>query len=272
MKIIKILINKKQKIFKYCFWLKQARKIKRKLLRRNGHQLSFNKEDRIIVLVPHSDDEWVGCSTILKMMKHQVYCCYMGYGEVRNSTTLTPKRKLEMQKMLNRYDVNFIDISTNPSKLLEDAINEIRPDFIFVPNFIDWHIEHLETINYLYSTLKKINNSSILATVKIAMYQISVPMKLEQITHYCTLSRVDLFSKWINFWKVYKTQRHLPIVRFLLNEYINGGIFNCFSAEIFSIFPYSHWNEEFENIDVDIMKNSDIKNYIDDLEKIRNIL
>ena len=178
-------------------------------------------------------------------------------------------RKYETTKLLDRYKLNLLDVSNNRKNDLKNIIKELAPDIIFTPSYIDWHEEHIETTKLLLEVLIDINKNHNLYNPKISMYQVSVPLKLEQITHCIPMNKKELFSKWYIFFKTYLSQRYLPIVRFALNEYINGKMIDCFSGEVFSISEYDEWEYNFKKFLTQYKDIGFLKTYINDLELIR---
>ena len=181
-----------------------------------------------LVLIPHSDDEWIGCSQVLIRFS-QVLLCNMNMlgGDTDN---LHQERLEEMKQIARITNHNLVTLSE--SYTLESIIENYKPDYIFIPNMIDWHPEHLAVVERLIKT--NIVTSEI--SPKIICYQVSVPLFSKAITHYLEMNKHAWKGKWKTFRDVYETQKFLFYERFALNERINGALINDYACEVFVMF------------------------------------
>lgn len=249
-------------------WSKEAHiyKMGQKKNRVPDNYLDEMKEQKIMILIPHSDDEWVGCSRIIKSGK-QVTLINMDM-KGGDSEKIHLIRESEMQKNADNYNRRLIKISSlDKTKSLCEIINEINPDLIFLPYFLDWHIEHLEVMEILDKALQNCANKE----MKIGMYQVSVPIDILDITVCKAMTRHEWKQKWGYFYKTYVTQRQLSYRRFAFQEYINGYYGNSYASEVYSINTILEWRKKLAyrltQEDRDLVMNS-----LSELGKIRGII
>jgi hypothetical protein len=119
---------------------------------------------------------------------------------------------------------------------LELSISQFMPTIIITPSFIDWHEEHINSNKILREVLLKNELNS-----QILIYQISVPISEKKITHYMPMSYSEQNSKWKYFKKVYRSQKHIPIYRFQLQERLNGCKLDCYAAEAYILLNMKDW-------------------------------
>lgn len=192
------------------------------------------KNFRSLILAPHSDDEWIGCSQIIANNKN-VLICNMDM-EGGDSIELHALRFLEMKCLADRFNRSFITVDPNEKIAdLRRILNDFQPDVVFVPFFMDWHEEHIQVMKYLKDAIE------IKKDFLIGMYPVSLPIPPTFITHYNVLTKDSLKSKWNVFKDVYKTQKFIPWKRFAANERINGAFVNGFAAEMYSVISIDEW-------------------------------
>ena len=173
-------------------WKKQKKDEIRKLnnIYRNVNEL--NLQGATLVLAPHSDDEWVGCSQVL-LRHNNVSICYMNKAG-GNTENIRSLRLDEIKSTAARCE-NVLYIANNTQELI-DVIQKVRPNTIFVPYYIDWHLEHIEVMETLKEALKMFSD---FGTINIAMYPVSVPMASKKINAFIPMSKSDLRDKWRYF-------------------------------------------------------------------------
>ena len=134
-----------------------------------------------------------------------------------DSESVHSLRFSEMKMAANCFKHDIITVKSDKDHALATLINEIKPDFIFVPHYIDWHPEHIEVMKLLASSLENINTDRL----KIVMYQVSCPI-LYGITHALPMTKKEWKRKWMFFKEHYPSQLYISHQRFSLNEVING--------------------------------------------------
>jgi len=217
-------------------------------------------EGKLIILMPHSDDEWIGCSTILKKYAERVLVVNMNM-KGGDDKKVHKERLLEAENVAQKVGYHFITIGEDKIKSLQTILKSEEPICVFLPSFLDWHEEHLQVMNILKSCLVNLTDRP-----KVAMYQVSLPLPEYFVTICISLTKMEWKSKWSTFKSMYKTQAFLPVKRFALNEYINGAFGGNYAAEVFSISDYEKWENDMNRFR---LSNSDIKVYKEHLQEIK---
>ena len=227
-------------------------------------------DKRILIMVPHADDEWIGCSQLLKYKKYDVTLCYMNMLGGDKEKVLI-ERYLELSRISKQNGIGLISIDGNRKdkiKKLKEYIQEKEYYYIGVPSYYDWHEEHFDVMNILRIALDELE----LKNIEILMYQVSVPMCEDMVTNCIEMTKYDQENKWNIFREIYKTQEYIPVERFKCNEYINGGFNNYYAAEVYSCMSYNEWIHHLDKVLLDKELRIDIKNNFTKLCKIREII
>lgn len=188
-----------------------------KIFGRYNKEVEIMPEDAFgnpLILVPHSDDEYIGPFSILKNARGNATCLYFNlfgddYSEsnkkIRNAEIMSSSNFWEF-KLLNNYNCD----TYNLSKILSNHT------YVFVPSPYDWHSEHRKVFQTLYEALCILPDSE--ANVKkIFYYSVSVPHRLNESVYYVPLSRTDVIEKWGTFQRIYRSQSFMPALRYKLN-------------------------------------------------------
>ena len=187
---------------------------------------------KYLVLIPHSDDEWIGNSTLISNPQYDVALFDMDMpGNDDENKHIC--RFQEMQSVANRYCRTLYSKKNNDS--LSYIIAEYNPEFVTVPYFFDWHMEHKQVMEELYNICRETRD------LKVAMYQVTVPIAPYNITHANSMNRKVWKNKWRLFHKYYATQMVFPSYRVGCQERINGRYLGFYSCEVFSVMSGSEW-------------------------------
>lgn len=133
-------------------------------------------DKNILVVSIHPDDETLGCGGSLlkfKQQGHDIFCIYATNGNTHQKEII-PKINAEygFKKTfnLNFPELEIDDISLNKLiPALVEAINEIKPELIFVPNRSDVHSDHRQIFKALIAATKSFRFPFI---KKILMYEV----------------------------------------------------------------------------------------------------
>ncbi len=187
-----------------------------------------------LILIPHSDDEWIGCSRIIASTNEVVLCNMDMKGG--DSPQMHKDRFEELSRVANEYGRRLITIKENKAVELKNIIREIKPNYVFIPHYIDWHPEHVEVMKILYSAIANEEQMNFC----VVMYQVSCPI-VNGITHALPMTKQQWEQKWAFFKSHYRTQLKIPYPRFSLNEVINGVCINSKAAEVFCEENATNW-------------------------------
>lgn len=219
---------------------------------------------RVLILAPHSDDEWIGCSQILNDQSLIVEICNMNMPG-GDSKFMHSERLKEMMNVAKVHSREFITLQGDKISELSEILDYFHPDYVCVPFLVDWHKEHREVMCYLDDV---INNS--MKDFIICMYQVSVPIPEKYINCGITMSRRLWQDKWKNFVSYYPSQLYIPYKRFAINERINGKIGNGFALESYSLMSVKEWREFLNKTKHHEVEISNLVSDISDLIRIRS--
>lgn len=242
----------------------------------NDSNIKIIDNVRSLILIPHADDEWVGCSQLIVNNPKNIILCSMNMlgGD---SEELHIKRFQELRSIADNYKLPLVTMGKEHNEKVENLfklITEKQLEYILVPFYYDWHADHVEVMRILREVLVKmrIEKSGYINTLKILMYQISVPIPLKRITHCMPMNKREHKQKWSIFYKVYKTQLTIPWIRFKYNERINGGLYNSYAAEVYSCVDPIVWVDYLEKEIFDKNESILVVKDLQDLKKIRSII
>ena len=223
---------------------------------------------KILVVSPHADDELIGAFCILSRFNQNCemfYCGLLGYDA--ENQIIKETRCAEYIKFCESMSTRYHIPSEHNSWIncAAETINQICPDAIIIPSYLDWHWEHRSVCMEILRHLDAIKYSG-----EIYMYQVSVPLPENWITDYCLMDRKQSDDKWQKFSEIYISQSYMPIQRYRFAEQVymlNGKkvmaepYCKIESSEVKSII------DKFEKINIQSLDN--LKNKIGDLRLIR---
>ena len=146
----------------------------------------FKKEDKILVIAAHPDDETLGCSgLILKLIKNKIKVSVLILGEgvsarYNNGLEESPKSLKDREKRTKGFlnSIKFLKIKdfdlhnyhctkfdkypiSNFVKIIEKKINKFKPTTIITHNPFDTNIDHKITYEAVNIVSRPSNNSSV---------------------------------------------------------------------------------------------------------------
>lgn len=250
-------------------WKRQYSKcVHEKLVQATDYRFENLKIKKILILCPHADDEWIGCSTLINSNEYSVDVLYYElYGYNRNTENIIIRdNEIKKCSRIKKYNLYT---SSNVKQKLKDLLLSSQYDAVFSPSPIDWHWEHREVFGSLVTVLNCIKGY---IDVKIFFYFISVPPcdSFRLYTH--SLNKKAQIEKWTFFNNNYVSQK-MPNLRYMLQERLNALNTEFYAAEVFqeiSIEQVFKIDEYIHNQSVKIMLDSLSKD-INDIYKIRKI-
>jgi len=166
-----------------------------------------NVDGNILILAPHADDESIGCAGIMLnyFNKVNVICITDGrYGDPE----IEPNKMIEIRQNEFKNAMNFLKVSSyvflsiEDSKVSENYKKFTEIDFnkykaIFIPNYLDRHLDHKAVSNHIYKLIKQ---NYISKNTDIYYYEVwnTVPV----VNSYIDISKkVNDKKNIINFYK-----------------------------------------------------------------------
>lgn len=227
--------------------------------------LDLNHE--YIVLIPHSDDEWIGNSMIIRKAKNVLLVNLDMQGG--DTPELHAVRYNEMSNLAEQYHRTLITIKDEKSRKLADILNQHPQAIITVPAYIDWHPEHIEVMNILAEAVR---TGNIPQDRLIAMQPVSVPMPQAMVTNVLPMDKVEWKEKWSVFRQTYTTQLLIPHKRFALHETISGSYSDSHAAEVYSLLKCSDWLECLPAFKLSLDEISTLKSNLNNIRGIYNVI
>ncbi len=246
-------------IRKLLLWNLDCKQLRKSIVVQTIPSLPYGK--KTVILIPHADDEWVGCSSLVKNGSDiLLYDMDMNGGDDK---FLHEARYNELLKISTLYNKPLLKVGLSRSLSLIEIIKKEKPQMICVPFFFDWHPEHIEVMGILRQALLNLEYD-----VDIAMYQVSMPIPRNCITHINPMSKIEWKRKWKMFEGIYKSQTEIPYKRFAINERVNGAVCESYAGEAFVYCGASAW---LANYDEWLLTSDEIKEalmYLQSIEKI----
>ncbi len=181
-----------------------------------------------IVVAPHADDELIGCYKGALEDFHNTSIFYLGMGN--NSRTIDLIRKSEIVKLCKDMKLDYYEYNGIERDNIAAKIEDIGPSYIFVPYYIDWHPDHRIVTKNMVNIIRYIGKQ-----INIAFYAVTIPISKYDVNYAIPMDYKAQFNKWKIMKNVYRSQRHLPIFRFIINEWINGRLINVRAAEFYKV-------------------------------------
>jgi len=195
-----------------------------------------------MIVIPHADDDLIGCFCVINGF-NKVYAYYIGDYPIKNDE-LTKKRDRELKSFSELYGLKLVDkMNTEHSANIRAAILKHEIGYVVTPDFNDWHPDHQQASKYVIDALAELENKPTILT-----YCVTVPKPFLRETLYVPMSKKLQRLKWDTFRKIYKSQRFMPVERFMFQERLNAiGIDNTYAAELFSPLSYEQLCKEYNS-------------------------
>lgn len=231
-------MNILRKIFRVCYsiwqdhkqkisWKRQyCRCIEEELVESSHQSIDDLQIKNILILCPHADDEWIGCSSLISSDRYQVdvlYYSLYGYNQSEENKAI---RDQEIRKCSTDHHFSLLT-SSDITQILKDLLVSNKYDAVFSPSPIDWHWEH----RYVFDTLVEVY-TNLKASTRIFCYFISVPHVDAEGIYLSYFGEKEQRMKWLFFDQNYASQK-MPIMRYMLQERLNVSESKKYAAEIF---------------------------------------
>ncbi|WP_404459637.1 PIG-L deacetylase family protein [Sutcliffiella horikoshii] len=164
---------------------------------RDSREVEDLPESRVLYLAPHVDDETIGAGgTLLRYAEqgcetHVIFLTDGSGSHTKGDVELLIKKRKEeaakAQDFLHLTSIQFYDEkdrglkSTSELQMrLKTTIEEIRPQVIYIPVFVDCHPDHVMTGKILRDTLELLDHN-ITSNLKVRLYEINTLIPKEEI-------------------------------------------------------------------------------------------
>lgn len=244
-------------------WGKEAKELREKI--KPLELAAIPDSAKVLILAPHSDDEWIGCSQIIINCQNTAICSMEmeGGDDIQKHN----ERIDEMRNVANLFSREFLTISSDKQQSLVSIIKKLSPDYICVPSIYDWHPEHIQVIDFLKEAILQSEY-----TGKVLSYQVSVPMPIPLCHVAFPMSSEEQEYKWKIFSEYYTTQAFMPVLRFKKQEEINGSLCDAFSAEVYSCHDTQNWIKHVSSAILGQEETSLVKSNLNNISAIRAIV
>lgn len=189
----------------HVLWQIQAANVK--TLTTSSCAVEFHSTSHIIVIAPHADDELIGCHQLILNHRHLVtifYCGYLGSNQSETNRTIREKEIIAYSRYQN---CNLIISAPNTIQAdLRKAIEQLKPEYVFLPSYVDWHDEH-RLINNLLVSIRPSHH------IKVGWYHVSLPIPGVFVTAFSTMSKTEYLKKWKAMIICYPSQLHMNLSR-----------------------------------------------------------
>lgn len=248
-----------------CRWRRETRIERAKL--QYDNTIKQDIDGQCLILIPHSDDEWIGCSQIIKSNK-EVVLCNMDM-EGGDNDSLHRIRYEEMSRVAQHYQRKLVTLNDDKVEGLRRIIKECECTHIFLPHYIDWHPDHVAVMRLLAAALGTMSKKE--TKMHVVMYQVSCPV-INGINLAIPMTKKDCKMKWSFFKSHYPTQQHIPYQRFYCNEVINGKYLGAYAAEVYVTIDAGVWLSALEKKLPDERQSEKLRNNLGSISAMRSFI
>lgn len=221
------------------------------------------KNNKILLIAPHADDELLSSYTLLKNAS-RIAVYYCGFTGSNSSERNREIRYEEIKKICERLKIPFIygwGTCDNLSQIIGNY------NVLVIPSVIDWHPEHRKVSYLLSDILHKTGYNPCIYT-----YSVTVPTESESAVFCIPMTKTQQNNKYKLFREVYSSQSFMPLYRFIINERISGYQVFSYAAETFRYSSLQKWDKEISMIrKADNEGGCQFKVMFDNLKSIDNL-
>lgn len=207
-----------------------------------GRLNSYNiitEEDlkKILILVPHADDEWIGCSQVLKKSKDKTvyYFNFLGKDYSEANEKIRQKEIETMQVVMDFKIVTSTDKENYED--LEKLLSENDYSSIFIPSPIDWHPEHILANNIFMKVCEKLDHKEL----PFYFYKVSVPIPSKMEKKFLPMTRQEIDEKKKIFFAHYPSQKNVSIKRLALQNRLSASRSKYYAIEPYATLDFGIW-------------------------------
>ena len=156
--------------------------------------LSVSKEDKIMIIAPHPDDECIGCGGLLSLYPEKCSVIVMTDGSHGNiNVKPEQERKIRKNQFINEMaqagikDYIWLGYPDGELMSIKDCAENIKFEKytkIFLPWRDDNHLDHTAAFIYSIDAIKK------KCSYKVEVYEYEVHVPFHDVTHYLDITDV----------------------------------------------------------------------------------
>jgi len=226
-----------------------------------AQSLSIKNNEINVILVPHADDELIGA---YQLTFSNICNTKLLFFEMTGSNDDIENKAIRTNEFLNYCDRNSLNcVLLNKDSFLFDYIPNTKHINLFFPSCVDWHHEHR-----IISEFVKKSICDRCEKVSFYWYSITIPI-VSKRTIFIEENKENLKKKYDEFRCVYKSQSHLPIIRFVLQERINGMNINKYGAENYIEISFDELCKSIDYVHKHEEELNCLKKCINNIRKIR---
>lgn len=217
-----------------------------------------------LIIVPHADDELIGCYAFLKRNAQNVVLFYCGFCGSNYDKDNQEIRRSEFISFANSLGIRYIISTKEVDKCLQEAVLKESPSNIFLTSIVDWHSEHRQ-VNFILSEI--LTNSSL--NFKIGLYSISVPLPLAYRNYQTEYGTSEFRQKWASFESFYQSQASINVNRFKM--YSRFTFSDSYASEPFYIIDSFNYISSIKKIKETGFNFAVLKRYLHNYYKISDV-
>lgn len=178
---------------------------------------SVESSKKVLIFAPHMDDETIGLGGTIKkhsLAKCEIHCVFITDGAKSASNlpgeTLSRIRKEEVNRVAKILGINHLYFMDFPdgqvSNMLDEQtkishyLQEIKPDIIYLPPFIDAHPDHIATAHLVAEAVERDKLQNLI----IRLYEINCAFPPKYIN--CVFDISDVNAEKIKAIEQFKSQ------------------------------------------------------------------
>ena len=191
--------------------------------------LSQSELERVLIIAPHADDEWIGASTIIENSRQADVLYLEFYGDDYSLANVkTRQGEIARSSMVNGFTLissHNEDRGKMIARLLQNHYTAV-----FIPSYHDWHPEHREAFRLFSEAYLSVKDS---VDSRVYSYHISVPHRNRpESLRMIPMTSREQKNKWRVFDEVYLSQA-MPVYRYKLQERLDAHRTEYYAAELF---------------------------------------
>ena len=233
-------------------------------------KLELNLNEKIVVLVPHADDEWIGPYSVIRQRPPKLHVVYFNLFGDNYSDGNIYIRNSEIKASSEYWGFMLVANHTYDVKSLCEELQDAK--YCFLPSPYDWHEEHRKVFRTFVEAYNKLKDEQ-KNRLEAYYYCVSVPHPKSLSLFYIPLNKGEVDEKWNQFSKIYHSQAFMPSLRYklqmrLVPSEVGYAAQTFIQANIDRLFK----DYEFVNTPNVVQELANLKNHINNIVASRRML